>query len=357
MEMNTRLQVEHPVTEAITGLDLVEWQFHAAAGEALPLRQEQIALQGHAVEARLYAEDPENGFLPSTGKLRAFEVPGDVRVDTGVVAGSEVTPFYDAMIAKLIAHAPTRQAALGKLASALDRCIVVGPKTNTAFLAALVRAPEFMAENFDTGFIEHRLEALGATPREPDLAAVGQGVASLLRDLMAPLPEIQGEPPHMPSPWDATDGFQLSGARRVEYAVMVDERRLLACATYTTAGIAVEVGGVPAASDGRVIAADGAAFVIRHGRQTVVRFADVAHAQAESGGDGEIRAPMHGKVLALLVAEGDTVSKGQRLAIVEAMKMEHALVAPFDGRVTQVAVGAGAQVAERAVILTIEAVQ
>jgi 3-methylcrotonyl-CoA carboxylase alpha subunit len=161
----------------------------------------------------------------------------------------------------------------------------------------------------------------------------------------------------MPSPWDATDGFQLSGARRVDYAVMVDEWRLLACATFTANGIAVEAAGIPAASDGHVVAADGAAFVIRHGRQTAVRFADAARAQDEGGGDGEIRAPMHGKVLALLVAEGDTVSKGQRLAIVEAMKMEHALVAPFDGRVTQVTVGAGAQVAERAVILTIEAVQ
>jgi 3-methylcrotonyl-CoA carboxylase alpha subunit len=357
MEMNTRLQVEHPVTEAITGLDLVEWQFRAAAGEVLPLRQEQIALQGHAVEARLYAEDPENGFLPSTGVLRAFEIQGDVRVDTGVAAGSEVTSFYDAMIAKLIAHAPTRQAALEKLGLALDRSIVAGPKTNAAFLTKLVRAPEFVAENFDTGFIERHLETLGATPREPDAAAAGQGVAHLLREVMVLLPEAEGEPPSIPSPWDATDGFQLSGARCVDYAVTVDERNLLARAMFTAGGIAVDVGGIPAASDGHVVATDDAAFVIRHGRQTVVRFADVAHAQAESGGDGEVRAPMHGKVLALLVVEGDTVRKGQRLAIVEAMKMEHALVAPFDGRVTRVAVSAGEQVAERVVILTIEAAQ
>src|SRR5208282_3949700 len=143
IEMNTRLQVEHPVTEAVTGLDLVEWQFRVAAGEKLPLTQSQIRFDGHAVEARLYAEDPEHGFLPSTGTIVALELPGDIRVDSGVEAGGEVSLFYDAMIAKLIAHAPTREAALDRLAAALDRTVIAGPRCNVAFLAALTRASEF----------------------------------------------------------------------------------------------------------------------------------------------------------------------------------------------------------------------
>ena len=169
MEMNTRLQVEHPVTEAVTGLDLVEWQFRIAAGEKLPLSQAQVPLDGHAVEARLYAEDPERGFLPSTGKLLALQFPqGEgLRIDTGVEAGSEVTPFYDPMIAKLIAHGKSRDEALDRLAAALDKTVVVGPRSNAGFLAALCRADEFRKGNFDTGFIDRHLAALGAVAAGP----------------------------------------------------------------------------------------------------------------------------------------------------------------------------------------------
>ena len=158
MEMNTRLQVEHPVTEAITGLDLVEWQFRIAAGEKLPLTQERVPLNGHAVEARLYAEDPERGFLPSTGKILALRFPKaeGLRVDTGVEAGSDVTPFYDPMIAKLIAHGKNRAEALDRLAAALDKTVVIGPHSNASFLAALCRAPGFCAGDFDTGFIDQK---------------------------------------------------------------------------------------------------------------------------------------------------------------------------------------------------------
>src|SRR5215210_6983979 len=180
MEMNTRLQVEHPVTEAITGIDLVEWQFRIAAGEPLPLRQQQVPLQGHAVEARLYAEDPERGFLPSTGKLIALRFPDGVRVDSGVEQGGEVSPFYDPMIAKLIAHAPDRATALDQLAEALDRTIVAGPRTNLGFLAALCRAPDFRAGCFDTGFIDTHLAELGAEPQGIDRAAAALGVRHLL---------------------------------------------------------------------------------------------------------------------------------------------------------------------------------
>src|SRR5262249_23130932 len=152
MEMNTRLQVEHPVTEAITGLDLVEWQFRVAAGETLPLAQREVRLSGHAVEARLYAEDPEKGFLPSTGRLVALELPSgeDIRIDSGVAAASEVTPYYDPMIAKVIAHGQDRTQALDRLSTALARTRVAGPRTNLAFLTALVNSAGFRHEAFDT---------------------------------------------------------------------------------------------------------------------------------------------------------------------------------------------------------------
>src|SRR5690349_11209189 len=174
MEMNTRLQVEHPVTEAVTGLDLVEWQFRVAAGEPLPLRQEHVRLNGHAVEARIYAEDPARNFLPSTGKLIALDWPSGegVRVDTGIEAGGEVTPFYDPMIAKLIVHAPTRDKALDKLAGALEQSTVIGPHNNVVFLAALARARDFRSGKFDTSFIDRHLRELAAPADTPDNAAI-----------------------------------------------------------------------------------------------------------------------------------------------------------------------------------------
>src|SRR5579863_10003982 len=214
IEMNTRLQVEHPVTEAITGLDLVEWQFRVAAGERLPLTQDEIRLDGHAVEARIYAEDPENGFLPSTGTIVAAQWPANVRVDSGVEAGNEVTPFYDAMIAKLIAHGATREAALDRLTDALDRTMIAGPRTNTAFLAKLCRSDEFRRGTVDTGFIDRDLAALGAVPREPDHGAAALGVEHLLAGTAETASETTEAAIDDPgydtnSPWAATDGFQL----------------------------------------------------------------------------------------------------------------------------------------------------
>ena len=213
MEMNTRLQVEHPVTECVTGQDLVEWQFRVASGEPLPLTQDDVPLRGHAVEARLYAEDPERGFLPSTGKLAALEFyQGDgIRVDTGVEAGGEVSPYYDPMIAKVIASAPTREKALDRLADALDRTLVAGPRTNLAFLAGLCRAWDFRAGDFDTGFIDRNLEAMGAVPQKPDPAVIASGVAHLLKREEQRV-AARRDPELPASPWDQADGFQLSGA-------------------------------------------------------------------------------------------------------------------------------------------------
>jgi len=355
IEMNTRLQVEHPVTEEVTGLDLVEWQFRVANGEKLPLAQTQIRLDGHAIEARVYAEDPEHGFLPSTGAIVALQLPKDIRVDSGVEAGGEVTPFYDAMIAKLIAHAPTREAALDRLAQALDHTLVAGVRGNVAFLAKLCRAAEFRQGKVDTGFIDRNLAALGAVPREPDKSAAALGAAHLLSDAgsEAALPDDAAA--DFDSPWAARDGFQLGGVRSVTIPIVVDGENENATVTYGSEGIRVAIDGVAATTDGKVFEAGGDAYVVRHGRQTRVRLKDFsAPAATGSAGDGVIKAPMHGKVLEILAEVGDRVTAGQRLAVIEAMKMEHTLRAPFDGAVTQVSVGAGTQVVEGAQIMVLE---
>jgi 3-methylcrotonyl-CoA carboxylase alpha subunit len=354
MEMNTRLQVEHPVTEAITGLDLVEWQFRIAAGEKLPLTQDAVPLQGHAVEARIYAEDPARGFLPSTGTLLALQFPDGVRVDTGVEQGSAITLYYDPMIAKMIAHAPTREAALDKLAAALEHTVAAGPHTNLTLLAALCRADEFRAGTFDTGFIERNLTAL--VGRGGDKAAVAFGAERLLAREATRIAENLDRAPEAPaSPWDATDGFQLSGPRIITLPLLVDGAPVVAHVTYGAAGPAVAVDGVPPALDATAIEAADAIYVLRQGHQTVVRRADLGSGDLDhADGDGQIKAPMHGKVLALLVSNGEQVEKGQRLVIVEAMKMEHALTAPHGGRVAGIAVASGSQVAEGAKLMTIE---
>jgi 3-methylcrotonyl-CoA carboxylase alpha subunit len=357
IEMNTRLQVEHPVTEAVTGLDLVEWQFRVAAGEKLPLQQPQIRIAGHAVEARVYAEDPNNGFLPSTGTVVALELPSDIRVDSGIEAGDKVTPYYDPMIAKLVAHAPTREAALDRLVNALDHTLIVGPRTNVAFLASLCRMREFREGNVDTDFIEQNLVALAAAPRGIDRSAAALGVSRLLAGrLIAEFPdENEGDVVEATSPWAARDGFQLGGARSVAVPVVIDEQNAVATVTYDKAGWRVDIEGAQPAIEAQVFEAGGEAFVVRHRRQTRVRIKDVSVGAAAAGsGDGVIRAPMHGRVLEILANIGDRVSGGQRLAVIEAMKMEHTLRAPFSGVVRQVSVSAVTQVVEGAEIMVIE---
>ena len=354
IEMNTRLQVEHPVTEEVTGLDLVEWQFRVAADEKLPLTQSEIRISGHAIEARVYAEDPEHGFLPSTGTIVALELPDDIRVDSGVEQGGEVTPFYDAMIAKLIAHAPTREAALDRLAGALDRTLIAGVRSNVAFLAKLCRAPEFRQGKVDTGFIDRNLETLGAVPQQRDLAAAALGAAHLLDAVTAETPDNADGALESGSPWDARDGFQLGGVRSIAVPVLIDGESANATIAYTKNGTRIAIDGVAPAADAKVFAAGLDAYVVRHGRQTRVRIKDFsAPAAGASGGDGVVKAPMHGKVLELLAHVGDSVAPGQRLAVIEAMKMEHTLRAPFAGKVMQVSAATGDQVVEGAPIMVI----
>jgi 3-methylcrotonyl-CoA carboxylase alpha subunit len=350
IEMNTRLQVEHPVTEAVTGLDLVAWQFKIASGEKLPLTQKDVRFDGHAVEARVYAEDSEHDFLPSTGPIVAMELPTNLRVDSGIEAGGEVTPFYDPMIAKLIAHAPTRAEALNSAAEALDRTVIAGVRSNVAFLAALCRTPEFREGRVDTGFIDRNLVALGAVPQAPDHSAAAVGVARLLAGETA-----DRETAEPSSPWDARDGFQLTGIRRIEIPILIGTKTAAASVVFRKGGVDVTVGDAAPAADARAFAAGDDVYVLRHGRQTRVRLKDVAVAAAEAGGgDGVVKAPMHGRVLEISVGVGDCVSGGQRLAVIEAMKMEHTLRAPFAGVVRHVAAVQGAQVVEGGEIVVIE---
>ena len=355
IEMNTRLQVEHPVTEAVTGVDLVEWQLRIAAGEKLPRTQGQIRLDGHAVEARVYAEDPEHDFLPSTGTIVALELPHDIRVDAGVEAGGQVTPYYDPMIAKLIAQAPTRQAALDRLTQALERTVIAGVRSNVAFLANLCRADEFRRGAVDTGFIDRNLPRLGAVPQPRDNGAAALGVAHLLDAAAANEAGSVDDSAPSESPWDSGDGFQLGGVRSIAIPIVIDGENADATITYAKDGARVAVDGADPATDAKVFAAGHDAYVVRGGRQTRIQIRDFAAPSASaSAGDGVIKAPMHGKVLEVLAAVGDRVAFGQRLAVIEAMKMEHTLRAPFAGIVTQVPVRTGAQVVESAPVMVLE---
>jgi 3-methylcrotonyl-CoA carboxylase alpha subunit len=362
LEMNTRLQVEHPVTESVTGLDLVEWQFRVAAGERLPLTQDEIACEGAAIEARVYAEDPEHNFLPSPGRILAMSLNGEeglkgVRVDTGFAAGDSVTPFYDAMIAKVIVHAPTRADALAALNKELDDAVVIGPKTNLAFLRALLRSPEVVDGAFDTGFIDAHLARLGAVPQAPDSRALLAAARRLLakRDALRPSPLAPFDP------WGVADSFELVGARRLGLDVMIDGRpeRLHVIGDGQHA-LDAAGGPAPPSADRPEITlfetADGV-YAFAGGRQAFVALVDPLEraAGAAEEGDGGVRAPMNGRIVSLAVEEGETVEAGQRLAVVEAMKMEHALTAPFAGVVADLVVNIGDQVEMGERIMRVEA--
>ncbi|CAN1556307.1 COG4770 Acetyl/propionyl-CoA carboxylase, alpha subunit [Rhabdaerophilaceae bacterium] len=357
MEMNTRLQVEHPVTEMITGFDLVELQLRVAAGERLPVTQGQLAIHGHAVEARLYAEEPERGFLPSTGKLHALRLPAGegIRVDSGVIEGGEVTPFYDPMIAKLIAWGPDRNTALDRLRDALDTTIVAGPKTNVRFLSALVDHPDFRAACLDTGLIERNLAALGVAEPVRDDHALAVGALALVAAEKARLAEAAARLSGWANdPWAQADGFSLHPGRLGAIRLLVEGE---VCDVRLDAPAEGIVGDLaPGDRNYALVAVEDGVFVLRNGMQTEVRAIDPLDADvSELGGDlgGTVKSPMHGKLVALFVSEGELVEKGQRVAIVEAMKMEHPVLASRTGTVESISVEAGQQLGQGARILTI----
>ena len=357
MEMNTRLQVEHPVSEMITGFDLVELQFRVAAGEALPLTQEDLHIHGHAVEARLYAEEPERGFLPSTGKLHALRFPSGegIRIDSGVIEGGEVTPFYDPMIAKVIAHGATRDEALYRLHAALGGTIVAGPKTNTRFLRALINHADFRAGKLDTGLIERNLVTLGVSEPQLDRQAVAAGALALITQEKARLAGAAADRSGWEDdPWSEADGFALAPGRTSRLRIEAEGQPLDVTLDASADALMEDL---PAGDrDFAVVRAGNGVFVLDAGMQTRVMLPDPLDVSFDAhGGDagGIVKSPMHGKLVALFVEEGALVEKGQRLAIVEAMKMEHPVLAPRAGTVEGIAFAAGAQMGEGARILTI----
>jgi len=335
MEMNTRLQVEHPVTEAITGVDLVEWQLLVASGEELPLRQDELSIQGHAIEARLYAEDPPSGFLPSTGRLELLELAEHVvRVETGVEQGDAVSPFYDPMVAKLVASGEDRPDAMLNLAAAIYSLRVWPVKTNAAFLLSCLEEPAFQAGEMTTGLIEQRGEALTDAP---ELTENEWKIAAMA--LFAPWWQ-RGERAGA-GPWGRAFGFRLNAPEQTRITIQqASERRVMMLEECTDAtGFATPVeGGVLTYRDAQPFFFSPPSF----------------SAGATSAGDGAILAPMPGKVIAVAVAEGDAVEAGQRLLVLEAMKMEHALTAPFPGTVAELTVSEGAQVEVEALLARIE---
>ena len=346
MEMNTRLQVEHPVTEMITGLDLVEWQLRIASGEPLPLRQDEVRLDGHAVEARLYAEDPGNDFLPSTGKLHRCRFPtaDGVRVDSGVAEGFEVSAHYDPMIAKIIAHAPTRDEALDRLDDALAQTLVAGPRTNLAFLRALLAHDDFRSGAFSTQLVDRDLRSLTEERRagEGDIAAAANAFLAMEREENARRASALGGDKF--GPWSDPDlaGFRI-GATRAEWLDLVAD------------GTPLRV-DLPVRAEGGVhaVRADGDVLIVRDGLQFRFERFDPSVAGREDGGAGAIRAPMTGKVITVTVEPDQHVLRGETLFAVEAMKMEHAVAAPVDARVASVAVREGDQVTDATVCVVLE---
>jgi 3-methylcrotonyl-CoA carboxylase alpha subunit len=380
MEMNTRLQVEHPVTEMITGLDLVEWQLRVACGESLPLAQPQLSIHGHALEARLYAENPDRGFLPATGTLAYMALPAaveferggagsdpaPVRIDAGVRAGDAISPHYDPMIAKLIVWGATREQALARMRAALADTHLVGVVNNVDFLTRLLHNPAFARAQLDTGLIEREREALFPEHERVPHEVLALAATRVVADEAAAAAA---------DPWQSRHGWRLN-TRYTRALTFKSERGVhdLALA-YTRDGFVFEHGAAraPLAIDAvhgtrlalRLADRRFAADVVRgphaggeelhvflNGRHAALALVDViAHAGESEHGDGRLTAPMPGRVIAVHVAPGARVAKGTPLLVMEAMKMEHAIVAPADGVVEEVLYGVGEQVAEGAALV------
>ena len=369
MEMNTRLQVEHPVTEMITGLDLVEWQLRVAAGEPLPLRQDQLSIDGHAIEARIYAEDPAKGFLPSTGKLVHLAPPAEsehVRVDTGVEQGDAITPHYDPMIAKLIVWDHSRPAALARMRQALAQYRVVGVANNIEFLSRLIGVPSFAEADLDTALIEREQANLfppkGSVPDEVWLLAA---LAELLRET-AQAAEAAVLAPDPGSPWRRLDGWRLNGRAQRTLQLRHGEDTVPVTVEFAPGGYQLAVGGRALSARGTagpegqlhaqlgerrvhatVVVSGERRHVFFEGRAWPLALVGTLHVGG-SGNDveGGLKAPMPGKVIALLAEAGASVEKGAPLLVLEAMKMEHTISAPARGKVKAFKFAPGDQVVD-----------
>ena len=374
MEMNTRLQVEHPVTEAITGLDLVEWQLRVASGEPLPLRQDELRITGHAIEARICAENPDNQFLPATGTLAVYRKPactsferGAVRVDDGVREGDAISPFYDSMVAKLIVHGDTREQALARLDDALAQTHIVGLATNVQFLRLVARSDSFAQGRLDTALIQREQAVLFQQERVGlPLAAAAAVAQTLLRERGA----------ESADPFSRRDGFHSHAELERRFEFDFGGQHAKAWLTYGRSGaLALRVGEGDAAVAGPLVfapLADGAIDLQFAGQRTraavyaqgetdhvftpqgatrIEAIDLLAHAGDAQGEGGRLTAPMPGKVVSFAVQAGDKVTKGQPLAVMEAMKMEHTIAAPADGVVQELLYAPGDQVTEGAELL------
>ncbi len=381
MEMNTRLQVEHPVTEAITGQDLVEWQLRVASGEPLPCTQDQLRITGHAIEARICAENPDNNFLPATGTLHVYRKPqathferGTVRIDDGVREGDTISPFYDPMIAKLIVHGDTREQALARLDDALAQTHIVGLATNVQFLRLVARSPSFATAQLDTALIEREAGALFHQEKVGLPLAAAAAVAQTLRAEQ----QLQGN-----DPFSQRDGWRSHGRTQRRFAFTFDGAPVSADLTYLNGGAlhfsvqpeaGEEVSGplvFEALADDRValqFAGERAVLSVyvqgetehvftARGATQIVEIDLLAHAGEAAAEGGRLTAPMPGKVVSFAVQAGDTVVKGQALAVMEAMKMEHTIAAPMDGVVQELLYAPGDQVTEGAELLKLTAVE
>ena len=369
MEMNTRLQVEHPVTEMVSGQDLVEWQLRVASGERLPLLQEEIALNGHAIEARIYAENPENQFLPSTGKLLGLEMPievdGSVRIDTGVREGDVISPFYDPMIAKLIVWGKDRVSAVSGMRRALDQTHIVGLSTNVAFLGRLLRTNDFSGAHLDTGLIARNEQVLLQSDAQVDIEDLAFLLAGRLAFEAQQTIHLNGK---ADSPWHELDGWRMNGVCNRHFRFALEGQTSNHAIDYCYQSKSIRHAGkehlFEFQKDGSVIrlTLDGAKLsasviqnpnstnsmhLFRNGRHQIWHYQnplEITH--IEDGGSGKLTAPMPGKVIAIQVKIGDKVKVGDPLIVVEAMKMEHTITAPIDGEVAEINYATGDQVAE-----------
>ena len=386
MEMNTRLQVEHPVTEMITGTDLVEWQLRVAAGQPLPKKQSELFIHGHAIEARVYAENPEKGFLPSIGTLRHMDTPravefelgadganpAAVRVDSGVREGDAISPFYDPMIAKLIVWGADRTQALARLSQALAEFRIVGLATNIAFLKRLVEGEAFSTADLDTGLIDRHGASLFPAPSAAPLGALALAALSLSLGETVRSQDPRANPAE---PWAQARGWRMNGDYRRVLSLSDEGGAYQVGLTYRHDGWEIDL-------DGRclrveLVAQDGAELSLRvgetslhgcvrrdgdlfhvftGGRHFTLSYNDpMAHAGEQEAAGGRLTAPMPGKVVAVMASSGQEVKKGEPLVIMEAMKMEHTISAPSDGLVEEVLYQVGDQVADGAPLLAFKA--